>query len=146
MIIKEENQRSFFRINLATPLCSKVSIDMIKNKEVKTKEVNTCIKDIGPGGLSFLSHLEFPVREDIILNFTVILLKRKMSFQGKIVRTQKIAKRIWKYGVRFDVNEMIRLQYMRLFNQLAIDIAKKKSMLLYSFCTNKEMCIKKRAS
>ncbi len=148
MIIKQNQKRILFRIRLDVPLCSKISIHMIKNKEVKTKETNGCIRDIGPGGLCFCSHLEFPARENIILNFTIVLLKRNVNFQGRIVRGKKLDENIWEYGVYFDVDEMTRLKYMRLFNQLSINIIKRKSVLLYSFCMNKnkENCLKIKAS
>jgi len=147
MGIKEDNKRNFFRIRFDLPICSKVSIYTIDNTEVNSGYTYACIKDIGPGGLCFHSQLDFPVKVKMTLNFNMIFINKPIDIKGSIVRKRRISDNKWEYGVEFNLSYRMRLKYMRLFNEVAIQIYKNKNYLINSFCNSKECkCVKIKAS
>ena len=86
--IKEERRR-FFRINLPLPLESVLEVLEIKGRKVNVGNTKVLIKNIGPGGLCFVSDIKFPVQNSIILQFT-FQLDEEIKVRGNIVWAGKL--------------------------------------------------------
>lgn len=70
-----EEGRKFFRIELNNLLESEFTIDKIKGKKINVGKTKILIKNIGPGGICFISNLKLPVKKDIALQFTMRLIE-----------------------------------------------------------------------
>lgn len=127
-------RRRYFRLQLKTPLCAKMTLAMINNKIINTGNSEVCIKDIGPGGLRFLSHLKLPSNPNITLGFQMTISHELLYVNGKIVREYEVQPGIFEYGVRFTVSEGKRDQIIMLVNALAIAIRRKWNITHSSLC------------
>ncbi|WP_231504329.1 hypothetical protein [Brevibacillus borstelensis] len=59
-------RRDYFRLQLVPPLCSRMTIVMLKGKTMKVGSADVLIEDIGGGGLRFLSDLKLPVNDQLV--------------------------------------------------------------------------------
>lgn len=125
------NRRKFYRIQCETPICTKMSIVNVNGKEVTTGMGHICVKDIGPGGLKFLSGLDFPVTDKVVIKFIWEIGQEIGEFYGRIVRKEEYKSAIYKYGVQF-VNDVAENEIIvRKFDELNNNGALKN----YNFCS-----------
>lgn len=101
--MKTEDNRKFFRVKCKVPICTQISIVKVNNKAVTSGIGNICLEDISPGGLKFLSSLNMPVSDDMIIEFKLVVDELK-SFYGYILRKEELGNSIYRYGVKF-INE-----------------------------------------
>lgn len=99
--MKGKENRKFFRVRCKVPICTQISIVKVNNKAVTTGTGNICLEDISPGGLKFLSALNMPVSDVIIIGFKLVIEKELEAFYGNIVRKEEIDDGIYRYGVKF---------------------------------------------
>lgn len=131
------DKRKFFRIYLPTPLCADLSIIRIKGNDVKTGTSKVCIKDIGPGGLAFISKLNLPVDSEVLFRFSTTLFNKNTYFRGRIVRLES-GKIYNKYGVEFIDEEA---ENFHLLNLLSLRLRDKNRIEGCRFCTkDKQPC------
>lgn len=116
----DDNKRKFYRIKLDIPLCSQMTINNCHGKTIKTGALNVCVKDMGPGGLLFMSKLSFPIDDEIIYNFTLHVLDKIYRITGIIVRAEKLREDVFEYGVKFICTLNEETENVKLFNNLAI--------------------------
>ncbi|WP_273222643.1 PilZ domain-containing protein [Geosporobacter ferrireducens] len=140
------DKREYFRIRLNHPLCATMTIVLVDGQPMKTGSTNVCIKDIGPGGLRFMSHLKLPESKKVILEFDARICGQDYQFWGSVIRTHKKEAGVWEYGVEFYIDEATRSKYVYLFNQLAIKLYKYKQWHSCSICTKDEpaVCLRSR--
>ena len=100
-----DDGRKSYRIKYETPICTKISIVNVNGKAVITGTGHICVEDIGPGGLKFLSGLDFPVTENVIIQFGWEIEESVTEFYGCIVRKEHYKNGIYRYGVKF-INDM----------------------------------------
>ena len=74
-----EEKRSYFRVEFSKPLETEMTILEINKQKVNVGNAKVLIKDMGPGGLCFVSNILFPIKKDIILQFTTELLGQKSN-------------------------------------------------------------------
>lgn len=151
-IISEEvetrlkEQRRYFRVKLDAPLCADMKIIKKEGKNVQTAGTKVCVLDIGPGGLKFMSELWLPVDSQIVLEFSLCILKQDISLCGSIVHEEETQEGIFEYGVQFIINEQRRTQIARLLNDVSIKL--KKNIMLHDtgFCKKENIveCLKSR--
>ncbi|WP_404429453.1 EAL domain-containing protein [Sutcliffiella horikoshii] len=115
------NRRNYFRIELPMPIRGDLTVKQIKGKEVQLGQTGVVIGNIGPGGLRFLSHMQFPVRDDLILAIEFMLLSEVRTVSGKIVWKEE-AENNYLYGVAFILNEKERADITKLLNHTAIQL------------------------
>jgi hypothetical protein len=128
------NRRTFFRIDLRVPLCSSLTVVQVAGKNVSLGKAQVCIDNIGPGGLAFLSNLEFPVAEDVLINFSIKLLNEIYELQGVIVRRINVVDNIFRYGVKFDSDNSTKYRYVQLFNAISVKLKDRAVLPRCSFC------------
>lgn len=83
------NRREYFRIKFPQPTCGELKFFSIKGELVNSKHTPTRVKDIGGGGLKFLTNLKFPVTEEILFVFTIKMGEMNISAKGFIVRKKE---------------------------------------------------------
>ncbi|NLM42634.1 MAG: EAL domain-containing protein, partial [Clostridiales bacterium] len=121
--IKEERRR-FFRINLPLPLESVLEVLEIKGRKANVGNTKVLIKNIGPGGLCFVSDIKFPVQNSIILQFTFQLLDEEIKVRGNIVWAGKTEDNLNQYGIEFTIDENERADLIKILNQVQIKVRK----------------------
>jgi hypothetical protein len=114
-----------------------MTIVSIHGQAVKTKSIHTCIEDIGPGGLKFVSSLKLPVASEILLEFELHILNETHKLLGWVVRKQQRNEGAWEYGVQFHIDEITRKKYIALLNDLSIRVYKYKMLWSYRACMEK---------
>lgn len=130
----ENNKRRFYRIKLNNPICTKMTINNCHGRLIKTGVLDVCTTDIGPGGLSFLSTLLFPVDKGIIYNFKFSILGTVQSIKGIIVRQNELKKGVFGYGVMFNCDIREEQECIKLFNTLSIALKRNANNSESTFC------------
>lgn len=131
------NKRKFFRVMLSTPICVQMTITEVRGKVVSTGYTNVCVKDIGAGGLSFVSKLTLPVGNDSKYRFKADFFEREYIFCGVVVRKRDIRTGVYEYGIKFtDVHD--EDSYLALFNRLQVTVRKLSKGNCCNFCKKKE--------
>jgi hypothetical protein len=115
-----DQRRQHFRVELNPPLCSDMTIVMIKGKSLEVGSAEVLIVDIGPGGLRFKTCLRLPVHPDVVLQFETEVLSQRIQMYGNIVRSAEQEEGIFAYGVKFTMDEEKHAELARVLNRLAI--------------------------
>lgn len=119
-----EERRRFFRIKFAQLLEADLTILEIKGKKINVGNTKVLIKNIGPGGLCFISNIRFPIEKGIILQFTTELIEKEIKVYGCPVWTEEIDNKLYEYGVEFTIDENERGDLIGDLNQVQIKIRK----------------------
>lgn len=120
---RTERRKSFrqpFRDFLKTDL----RILKIKDKKMNVGNSKALIKDLGPGGLCFVSNIQFPLERDFTLEFTTTLLGQEFSAIGTPVWSREAADNLFEYGVKFMMDESAVEDLMRILYELQIKMKK----------------------
>jgi diguanylate cyclase (GGDEF)-like protein len=120
-----ENKRQYFRVLLTYPLEADMTIERIGMKELNIGSTKVLIEDIGPGGLRFISAINLPKKEDIILRFTTEIFLGTFQINGHIVWSSELDDHIFQYGVKFNIDEIRRESLIKLLNNLQVKLKDK---------------------
>lgn len=104
--MKIKDHRKSFRIKCKEPIYTQISIVKVNNKTVTTGTGNISVEDIGLGGLKFLSGLNMPVSDVMIIEFKLVIAEELTAFYGYIVRKEELADGVFRYGIKF-INDSI---------------------------------------
>lgn len=115
------DRRNYFRIELPMPIRGDLTVKKIKGREVQLGQTGVVIGNIGPGGLRLLSHMQFPVRDDLILAIEFMLLGEVKTVSGKIVWKEE-AENNYQYGLAFILDDKERADITKLLNHTAIQL------------------------
>jgi hypothetical protein len=118
----QPNRRRYFRIDFNKLLETDLTIVKVKGKEIHTGYAKVLVKNIGPGGLCFISNLRLPVDKTFILQFTMYLIDEGIRVNGHTVWTKEMENGLHIYGVEFDITEDNRLELIQELNQIQIMI------------------------
>ena len=118
--IQVEERRKVFRVIMPHLLETDVTVLELKGKKTNVGSTKALIKDMGPGGLGFISDIKFPVNKAITLQFTTHLLNEKLVLNGSTVWTNEINSRIFEYGIQFNMDENDRRKLTKILNSLQI--------------------------
>jgi len=118
----ETNRRRYFRIGFNKLLETDLTIVEIRGKEIRSGYAKVLVKNIGPGGLCFISNLKLPVDRTFILQFTMCLSDEGIKVKGHAVWTREMENNLYTYGVEFDITEEERLDLIQKLNQIQIMI------------------------
>lgn len=119
-----EERRKFFRIKFSQLLEGELTILEIKGRRINVGNTKVLIKNIGPGGLCFISNIKFPIEKDIILQFTTELMEKGIRVYGHPVWTEEIDNKCHEYGVEFTIDENERVDLIGILNQIQIKVKK----------------------
>lgn len=123
----EKDRRKYFRIDLYNLLESDLTILELGGEDVDVGNTKVLIKNIGPGGLCFISNIKFPVQNDIILKFKTELVKKEIILYGNPVWTRVVSDReekIHEYGIQFRITESEREDLIKTLNKVQIKMRK----------------------
>lgn len=115
-----DQKRQHFRVQLHPPLCSDMTIVMVKGKTLEVGSAEVLIVDIGPGGLRFQTCLRLPVHPEIVLQFETDVMSQSIQMYGNVVRCHQLDESIFEYGVKFTMDEERHAEIARVFNRLVI--------------------------
>ncbi|RIW39049.1 EAL domain-containing protein [Bacillus salacetis] len=117
--VKHE-QRRYFRILPPVPLEGSATIISINKKKVTTGKTGVAVTDIGPGGLGFISHIQFPPDREILLNFSLKISGKEIVHNGKIAWREEIDENFFRYGVDFQLHPGERESLTKTLNQFTL--------------------------
>lgn len=117
---RRKSFRQVFRDLLRTDL----RILKIKDKTMNVGNSKALIKDLGPGGLCFISNIQFPLERDFTLEFTTTLLGKELSAIGTPVWSQETADNLFEYGVKFMMDERDADEMMQTLYEVQIKMKK----------------------
>lgn len=124
-----EDRRKFFRLEFHDLLETTLSIQKIAGRSVQVGNTKVLVKNIGPGGLCFISSIRFPVDQDVLFRFTAELSKEQLVAEGQVVWSSERDDDLFEYGVEFLCDENERSALVRLLGRIQILM---KNDLLFS--------------
>lgn len=113
-----KERRKFYRIEFPCLLEADMTILEVEGQKTKVGNTKVLIKNIGPGGICFVSNIRFPANREIILQFSTQLLGKNLSVHGCPVWTKELDYNIYQYGIEFTINESERVDLTSLLNQV----------------------------
>lgn len=118
------NRRKYFRVSFNRLLEGRLTIAELYGRSVNVGNTKVLIKNIGPGGLCFLSTIRFPVDRHIVLRFTFELADENVEILGKPVWTRPLEDNLYEYGIEFAIDEIERQALTFILNQVQIRLKK----------------------
>lgn len=115
-----ENRRKYYRIKFIQLLEADFTILEIDGKRISVGKTKVLIKDMGPGGLCFISNIRLPVKKGIILQFTTQLLDEDIKVYGYTVRMEETSDDLFEYGVEFAIDENARMDLTNILNRVHV--------------------------
>ena len=131
LLKKEEN---ILELIYSTRLEAFMTVSEINGKKVQLGSTKVLVKNIGPGGLGFVSNIKLPARSDIVLKFETTIIDEEMTLYGTIVYDEEQGN-FHRYGVKFIVDEKKRDSLIKHFNQFQLQLKKDPLVKGHSFVT-----------
>jgi len=128
-----DERRKFFRIKFPMLLEASMSILEISGKKTQIGNSKVLIKNIGPGGLCFISNIRFPIKRDIILQFTSALLGKEIKTYGCLVWSEEVYGDLNEYGIEYTFDENERMSLTGILNQFQIKLKNNRGFSEGSF-------------
>lgn len=116
-----KNRRKYFRLKFDFPLGAEKTVVKINNRDIKVGTSKALIEDISLGGLRYLSNINLPIREDFTLQFTTVILNKRVRVIGKNVWKSEV-NGLYRYGFEFSITERERDQIASVLNQLTLKL------------------------
>lgn len=114
------DRRKYFRIKFTHLLEAELTIKELKGRKISVGNTKVLIKNIGPGGLCFISNIRFPEEMGFILQFITQLIDEEIKVCGNIIWTEETDSNLYEYGVEFIIDENERQGIIRVLNQVQI--------------------------
>jgi Tfp pilus assembly protein PilZ len=115
-VYKERRQSA--RISLPDLLEADLSILELNKKKVHIGNTKVFVKNIGPGGLCFITNVRMPVDKGAILQFAAQISGKKIQVTGSAVWINSLGSGLYEYGVRFEFKENEKLELLEILNQV----------------------------
>ncbi|MCM3570452.1 EAL domain-containing protein [Neobacillus mesonae] len=115
-----ENKRRYFRVLLKYPLLADMTIEQVESKKVNLGSTEIKVEDIGPGGLRFSSSLKLPVSNGVVFCFSTEIFTKESNLKGNIVWKKELQNNVYRYGVKFILDQKEQEELIRVLNQLQI--------------------------
>lgn len=112
-----EDRRKLFRVEFPKILEADMTVLEVKGKRITVGNSKVLIKNIGLGGLCFISNIKLHVERDLILQFTTKLFEKEIKICGCPVWTKKADENLFEYGIEFTFDENERILLTQLLNQ-----------------------------
>jgi diguanylate cyclase (GGDEF)-like protein/PAS domain S-box-containing protein len=120
--IPREDRRKFFRVNFPHLLEADMTILRVKGKKIRVGNTKVLIKNMGPGGLCFISDMKLPVDREFIIQFSAELLEQELKVYGYPAWTSELEDDFYEYGVEFTIDENKRTELTGVLNLAQIKI------------------------
>lgn len=119
-VMYHEERRKLFRVKFHHSLEADMTIKEIQKKKINIGNTKVLIKNIGAGGLCFISNIRLPLDKGIILQFITELIGKEVKIHGSLVWTEEIDHNLYEYGVEFIIDENERTDLITTLNQVEI--------------------------
>ncbi|MBM7685445.1 diguanylate cyclase (GGDEF)-like protein/PAS domain S-box-containing protein [Defluviitalea raffinosedens] len=123
-LISREERRKYFRIQFYQLLEASITIKEIQGKKVNVGDTKVLVKNIGPGGLCFLSNIKMPIKKHFIIQCSTQLIGEEIQVCGHLVWAEELEPNIYEYGVEFIIDENERGNLIKILNQVQIKMKK----------------------
>jgi len=117
--IMENDRRGYFRVNFPSRKEGWLTVKAVRGKSVNAGKATIYIKNIGGGGLCFVSDLNLPAGDQMILAFGFELKSDPFVLDGHIIWKKKL-KKGFEYGVEFLIDENERAHLIKELNQVLV--------------------------
>jgi len=117
-------RRQLFRVEFRKYLEADMTILEIGGVKAHVGNTKALIKNIGPGGLCFITNVKLPVKKDLILGFVTELMGKKVKVHGTPVWSEELEQGIHIIGLEFTFDENTRMGLTRLLNTVQIRVKK----------------------
>lgn len=117
-------RRQLYRIEFKNYLEADMTIVEIGGKKAKVGNTKALIKNIGPGGLCFITNVKLPVKKDLILEFVTELMGKQVKVHGTPVWSEEMEQGIHIIGLEFTFDENMRMELTKLLNSVQIRVKK----------------------
>lgn len=97
-----EERRKFFRSVFPDLLEVKMTMKEFRGEYLNIGNTKVLVKNIGSGGLCFISNIILPINKEIFLEFKISLNKQIIKLSGKLVWTCEIDSNLYEYGIEFN--------------------------------------------
>jgi len=114
------DRRKYFRIKFTQFLEADLTIKELEGRKINVGYTKVLIKNIGPGGLCFVSNIRFPHEKGFVLQFITQLIGEEIRVCGNIVWANETDNDLYEYGVEFLIDENERMRVIRVLNQVQI--------------------------
>lgn len=121
-IESHKERRRFYRIELPYLLETDMTILEVKGQKTKVGNTKVLVKNVGPGGICFVSNIRFPANREIILQFTTQILGQEIRVHGYPVWTKELDHNIYQYGIEFTIDEDERMNLTSLLDQIRVKL------------------------
>lgn len=121
-LLPSNENRQYFRIEFPNALMGELTVKEIRGKEVQLGQVGIVLENIGPGGMRIISHMQFPVRPDLIVSIQTSILGETRDYTGKIVWKEEGPESYFYYGVEFMLDERERTELTGLLNRVTLQL------------------------
>lgn len=122
-------RRKYFRVSLDQLLEAEMTILKIKGIDTHIGNSKVLIKNIGPGGLCYISNQDLPVSRNIVLLFKTQLLGKEIRVSGFSVWKEEIGNGLYENGIEFIMDENERTELIKELNQVQV---KKKNNIFFA--------------
>lgn len=119
-IIPSEERRKYFRVDFTQLLEADMTIMEIGGEKSNVGSTTVVIKNIGPGGLCFISNINLPIKRDIILKFTSQLMEKEVMVYGCPIWKEEFDNNLFEYGIEFTIDENERTEITGILNQVQV--------------------------
>lgn len=117
--------RKYFRIKPENPIFADLAIVYIGERQVATGTARVRVTDISPGGLRFLSPLNLPADNRVILELNFKLSDQRFKMQGYIVHKAAMEDDGFQYGFCFkQTDDDLKVCIKKLFNNMLLRMNK----------------------
>lgn len=134
-----QEKRQFFRLTLANPLSSDLTIIRVKENAIETGSANVLIEDISAGGLRFVSSIRLPVTPQVILEFETTILNQTVKLPGYIVWKKSSETGLQEYGVQFTIDDEAFPLVTQMLHQLEVRLRRSPLSPSCRFATPEEI-------
>lgn len=114
------DRRKYFRVKFNQLLEADMTILKIKKEKVNVGNTKVLIKNIGPGGLCFVSNIKLPAEREFLLQFTTRLMGKELKVCGCPVWSEEMDDILHEYGIEFQIDENDRSNLIKELTQLQI--------------------------
>ena len=116
--ITTEDRRKFFRVKFSKLLEANLTLKEFRGKNVNVGNTKVLVKNIGSGGLCFISNIRIPTEQSIVLQFTTKLTGKEIKLYGSPVWSDETIDDFYEYGLEFRISENERMQLLKLLNEV----------------------------
>lgn len=129
-------RRQLFRVDFKNFLEADMTIVEIGGVKAQVGNTKALIKNIGPGGLCFITNVKLPVKKDLILGFVTDLMGKTVKVHGTPVWSEELEQGLHIIGLEFKFDENARMELTRLLNNVQIRVKKDYGFNDGSFVTD----------